>query len=278
MRVDLHIHTHASDGTWSPSQLVDKVRAAGIGLFAAIDHNSMDSVAECEALALRHGLRFLRGVEISASLNGILYHILAYGIDPANPALRQLLVSNAQHEKDADLECIHILQGDNLPVDPAAYKSYENNPSRGGWKGLNYLIDQGICADVDDFFGRLFDAHRPLPLPVYPKPAEVFPIILAAGGTPILAHPGANWLQITEEVVADFRQAGLRGLECYTSYHNKEATQRFLKWCGRHDLLITGGSDCHGDYVSNRKIGVPSIELADLRLGELENAILGIQE
>jgi 3',5'-nucleoside bisphosphate phosphatase len=276
MKVDLHIHTHASDGSWSPTQLVNKVRAAGIGLFAAIDHNSMDSVAECEELALKSGLSFLRGVEISASLNGILYHILAYGINPANATLRQLLASNSQHEKDADLECIHILQRDNFPVDPAAYLAYKNNPARGGWKGLNYLLDQGICTDVDDFFGRLFDRHRPLPIPAYPQPAEVFSIIRAAGGTPILAHPGASWLQITEKVVEEFRQSGLQGLECYTSYHNKDATQRFLKWCRDRDLLITGGSDCHGDYVSNRKLGVPSIELADLRLGELEKAILGI--
>lgn len=276
MRVDLHIHTQASDGTWSPPQLVERVRTAGIGLFAVIDHNTMDSVAACEALAHKSGLRFIRGVEISAGLNGILYHILAFGIDPANAALHRLLDSNSRQEELVDLECIHILQRDNFPVNPAEYEAYENNPARGGWKGLNYLIDHGVCTDVDDFFGRLFDERRPLPSPVYPKPAEIFAVILAAGGVPILAHPGANWLHITEEVLEDFRQDGMRGLECYTSYHNIDTTQRFLKWCRRHDLLITGGSDCHGDYVPNRKLGVPSIELTDLRLGELEKAIIDI--
>jgi 3',5'-nucleoside bisphosphate phosphatase len=274
MKVDLHIHTQASDGTWSPAQLVEQVRTAGISLFAVIDHNSMDSVAACEALALKSGLRFLRGVEISASLNNVLYHILGYGIDPANAALHRLIDSNSLQEQAAELECIRILQRDNFPVDPAAYEAYKNNRARGGWKGLNYLIDQGICTDVDDFFGRLFDKNRPLPFPMYPKPEEVFSIIRSAGGTPILAHPGANWLSITEEVLDDFKQAGLRGLECYTSYHNHDMTQRFLKWCRHHDLLITGGSDCHGDYVSNRKLGVPSIDLTDLRLEELEKAII----
>jgi 3',5'-nucleoside bisphosphate phosphatase len=274
MKVDLHIHTQASDGTWSPAQLVKQVRTAGIGLFAVIDHNSMASVAACEALALASGLHFLRGVEISASLDGILYHILAYGIDPTNAALQRLLASNSGQEEAAETEGIRILQRDNFPVDPAAYEAYINNPARGGWKGLNYLIDRGICADVDDFFSRLFDKGRPYPFPIYPKPAEVFSTILAAGGTPILAHPGANWLHIAEEVLEDFRQAGMRGLECYTSYHNLDLTQRFLKWCRRHDLLITGGSDCHGDYAPNRKLGAPSIELSDLHLGELAKAII----
>jgi predicted metal-dependent phosphoesterase TrpH len=274
MKVDLHIHTQASDGTWSPAQLVDRVCAAGIGLFASIDHDSMDSVAACEALALKAGIHFLRGVEISATLDGILYHILAYGIDPANAALRRLLDSNSRQAEAMDLECIRLLHRDQFPVDSAAYEAYVNDPGRGGWKGLNYLIDRGICTDVDDFFYRLFDEHRPIPLPIYPKPAEVFAIVLAAGGVPILAHPGANWLRITEEVLDDFRHAGLRGLECYTSYHNTDMTQRFLKWCRSHDLLISGGSDCHGDYVSNRKLGAPAIQLADLRLGELEKAII----
>jgi 3',5'-nucleoside bisphosphate phosphatase len=273
MKVDLHIHTQASDGSWTPAQLVERVRAAGIGLFAAIDHDSIDSVAACEALARESGLRFLRGAEFSTTLNGNLYHMLAYGFDPANEALRRLLDSNHQQHEAADLEYLHILRRDNFPIDMASYEAYENNPARGGWKVLNYLIDQGICADVDDFFSRLFGKDRPMPVPTFPSPTEVISIVVAAGGVPILAHPGAQWLNTAEEVLEDFRQAGIRGLECYTSYHDTDATRHFVAWCQRHDLLITGGSDCHGDFVPNRKLGVPEIAHTDLRLGELENAI-----
>ena len=274
MRVDLHIHTQASDGTWTPAQLVERVRAAGIDLFAAIDHDSIDSVAACEVLARKSGLCFLRGVEFSTTLNGKLYHMLAYGFNPANEALRRLLDSNQRQHEVTDLECLHVLQRDNIPVDMAAYDAYKNNPARGGWKGLNYLIDMGICTDVDDLLNRLFGKHRPMPFPTFPSPTEIISIVVAAGGVPILAHPGAQWLGITEEVLEDFCQAGIRGLECYTSYHNMDTARHFAEWCRRHDLLITGGSDCHGGFVPDRKLGVPSIALADLRLGELENAII----
>jgi predicted metal-dependent phosphoesterase TrpH len=274
MKVDLHIHSQASDGTWSPAQLVEQVRAAGIDIFAAVDHDCMASVAACEALALESGLRFLRGVEISTTMNGNLYHMLAYGFDSSNIALRRLLDSNYRQHEATDLECLHILQRDNFPVDLGAYEAYENDPARGGWKALNYLIDLGICTGVDDFLSRLFGKHRPMPFPTFPSPAEIVAIIVAAGGVPILAHPGAQWLNNIEAVLEDFRHAGIRGLECYTSYHNPDAAQRFVAWCRRHDLLITGGSDCHGDFVPNRKLGVPPITDNDLRLGELGSAII----
>jgi 3',5'-nucleoside bisphosphate phosphatase len=274
MRVDLHIHSQASDGTWTPEQLVEHVCATGIELFAAIDHDSVASVAACETLARRAGIHFLRGVEICSTLNGNLYHILAYGIDPANASLLRLLDSNQQQHDITDIEGLQILQRDNFPVSLSDFEIYKNNPARGGWKALNYLIDRGLCTGVDDCFNRLFGKHRPMPFPVFPSPAEVLPTIAAAGGVPILAHPGAQWINIEEEVLEEFRRVGIRGLECYTSYHNVDATRRFVEWCRRHDLLITGGSDCHGDYAAGRKLGVPSISLTDLRLGELETSII----
>ncbi len=278
MKVDLHIHTQASDGTWTPAQLVERVCSAGIGLFAAIDHDSINSVAACEALAIKSGLQFMRGVELSTTLNGILYHMLAYGIDPANASLRRLLAENQQRHDAMDLDCLRLLQTDGIPIDIAAFEAYQNNPARGGWKGLNFLIDQGICTGVDDCFSRLFGDHRPMPLPTFPSPAEIIPIVLEAGGVPILAHPGAQWIGISDEVLESFHQTGLRGLECYTIYHDAAMTRRFVDWCRSHDMLITGGSDCHGSYTPKRGLGVPSIEYSDLRLGELANAIISSTE
>ncbi|MBN1566917.1 MAG: PHP domain-containing protein [Acidobacteria bacterium] len=274
MKADLHIHTQASDGTWTPAHLVEHVRAAGIGLFAAIDHDSTDSVTACEELALKTGLRFLRGAEISTTFKGNLYHMLAYGIDPANEGLRLLLAANQKLHDATDLECLRLLQRDSFPVDIQSFEAYENNPARGGWKGLNYLIDRGICTGVEDCLSRLFGDHRPMPFPTFPEPADIIRVVADAGGVPVLAHPGARWISITDGILEDFLHAGLRGLECYTSYHDPATSRRFVEWCNRHDMLITGGSDCHGDFVPERKLGVPSISLSDLRLGELRRAIV----
>ncbi len=278
MRVDLHIHTQASDGTWTPAQLVERVRAAGIGLFAVADHDSVGSVAACEALVRGSGLRFLRAVEVSTTWNGNLYHIVAYGIDPAatagSAALCRLLDTNRRMLEDSNLESLYVLLRDGFPIDLAAYEAYENDPARGGWKGLNFLVDQGLCADVRDYFDRIFNAERPAPFPVFPAPEEVIATIVGAGGVPILAHPGSPWLPISEDILETFRRAGIRGLECYTNYHDEAMTRRFVAWCQQHDLLITGGSDCHGEFAPSRKLGFPPIETSDLRLGELEERII----
>ncbi len=274
MRVDLHIHSQASDGTWTPVELVANVRATGIELFAVIDHDSVDSVAECEALARAAGLRFLRGVEISSTQDGNLYHILGYGIDPSNASLLRMLDANQRRHDAIDRECLHILKHDNFPVDLDDFEAYENDRSRGGWKALNYLIDLKLCTGVDDCFNRLFGKHRPIPCPDYPAPAEVLQTIAGAGGVPILAHPGAQWVNSEEGVLESFREMGLRGLECYTSYHKPEVAEGFAGWCRQRDLLITGGSDCHGNYATGRKLGVPAVDHTDLYLGDIENAIL----
>ncbi|MBU1879994.1 MAG: PHP domain-containing protein, partial [Chloroflexi bacterium] len=160
-----------------------------------------------------------------------------------------------------------------LPIDLAAYDVYENDPERGGWAGLNFLIDNGLCADVQDYFDGLF-AGRKLPFPMFPAPAEVVAVITGAGGVPILAHPGSRWLPITDEVLEAFHRAGVRGLECYTSYHDAVQTRRFVEWCQRHDALITGGSDCHGAFAPDRHVGQPPVTLADLRLDELADVIV----
>jgi len=275
MRVDLHIHSQASDGTWTPIELVANVRTAGIELFAVIDHDSVDSVAECGALALGAGLRFIRGVEISSTLDGNLYHILGYGIDPANDSLQQILYENQRRHDAIDMECLQILKRDGFPVDLEDYETYTNDRSRGGWKALNYLIDLRLCTGVDDYFNRLFGTHRPMPFPVFQAPAEILETIAAAGGVPILAHPGAQWVNSDERILEEFLRMGLRGLECYTSYHKPEVTARFADWCRRRGLLITGGSDCHGDYTAGRKLGIPIVEHTDIYLGDIENAILG---
>ena len=85
---------------------------------------------------------------------------------------------------------------------------------------------------------------------------------------PILAHPGASLdhTAVTEEALSPFLDYGIAGLECYSCYHNEATTRFCLDWCARHDLLVTGGSDCHGGFVG-RELGVPAVDVADLRLG-----------
>jgi predicted metal-dependent phosphoesterase TrpH len=276
MRTDLHIHTTASDGRWTPEQVVTEVQARGIGLFAIADHDSAASVPRAEALAREAGLAFLRGVEISTLLDGQLFHVLAYGFDVDDAGLAALLRENRAKLDQQNDSIVHRLIAVGYEIDPDDYAAYEYDHARGGWKVLNFLIDRGFCTGPRDYFDKLVN---PLPTewPAFPHPADVAAVIRQAGGAPILAHPGASmrYMGITDETLRAFVDFGIVGLECYACYHDEATTRFFVDWCERHDLLITGGSDSHGGFVG-RELGVPVVDTADLRLGELaERAIVG---
>lgn len=274
MRVDLHIHTIASDGCWTPERVVTEAQAQGIGLLAIADHDTIASVPLTAALVREAGLAFLRGVEVNTRLEGNLFHILAYGFDPDNPALTALLRENRARLDQFNEDVVHCLIAAGYPIDLNDYAAYEYDPSRGGWKALNFLIERGFCTDVRDYIRNLL-AHLSIDYPPFLHPAQVITIIRQADGVPILAHPGANLrrVNVMDEILALFVDFGIRGLECYSPNHDDAMTRFCLDWCNRHGWLVTGGSDCHGGFAG-RKLGVPSIDGADLRLGELEERIV----
>lgn len=273
MRTDLHIHTQASDGCWTPQRLIVELQARGIGFFAVADHDSVASVPEAERLAREAGLAFLRGVEVSAVLEGHLFHVLAYGFDLDNPTFAALLRENQATLNHFSEDVLHRLAAAGCEVDLDDYAIYEYDRARGGWKALNFLIDRGLCTDVGDYFRNLI-AHLPNEAPQFPHPAEVIAAIRRASGVPILAHPGISLRHagITDQALRPLLDSGMAGLECYSHYHDEATTRTCLDWCTGQDLLITGGSDCHGGFVK-RELGVPPIDMADLRLGELEERI-----
>lgn len=274
MYADLHIHTTASDGCWAPEELITQVRAAGIGFFAIADHDSLTNVIRTAQLARQARLAFLPAAEVSALMNGIAMHILAYGVNPTDPGLNRMLEQNRALLEWADEEMLRRLAKAGYPLSLEAYARYEHEPSRGGWKALNFLIDNGICRDVHDFMARFFvEGIRP-PWPDFPHPAEVCQTISAAGGLPVLAHPGSSLdaQRLNEKGLVPFLEFGIAGLECYTPHHDDAATGACLAFCARHDLLITGGSDCHGGFAG-RRLGVPPVRVEDLRLGPLEEAL-----
>jgi predicted metal-dependent phosphoesterase TrpH len=276
MRADLHIHTTASDGTWTPEEVVEHVQEAGIGLFAIADHDTLEGALAVADLVRRtpNAPAFLLAVEISTLLDGALVHILGYGVRPDHPSLNDLLRANQARLEWVNEETLRRMARAGYPVDLEAYAVYPNDPRRGGWKGLNFLIDAGLCRDVRDFFERIFvDPIRP-PAPDFPRPAEAIARIREAGGVPILAHPEGSFRDgPIEEALAPFLEFGIAGVECHSPYHSPETTARCRTFCARHGLLVTGGSDCHGSFT-DRQLGVPPVMMDDLRLGPLEGLIV----
>lgn len=267
VRADLHIHTTASDGTWTPAELVRHALAAGLGLIAVTDHDSVGNVEETGRLARAAGLAFLPASEICATKNGIMFHILGYGIDIGNKELQELLAHNWNLLLDKDVESIRLLADEGWAVDPEEYARYDYDRRRGGWKALAYLIDKGFCTGVGDYFRDIFTPEHNLGFPEFPPISQVIKAIHAAGGAALCAHAASGFhgpgLGNVLELLAD---EPLDGFECYHSGHSAQDTQKLLAHCRAGGLMISGGSDCHGSFVPGRFLGEPHVCRGDLCL------------
>jgi predicted metal-dependent phosphoesterase TrpH len=268
MRVDLHIHSTASDGRWSPPEIVERVRHTGIALFAVADHDTVASVLPTAHLAAQAGLGFLHAVEISTTLDGSLFHILGYGIDAERIALQRLLAENRERMESVDRLSIRTLIAAGYEITMQEYEDYEHDPARGGWKALSLFIDRGFCRDVTGFFQELFVGDMALEMPDFCPPERAIATIHRAGGLAVCAHPGHSARQTGLAALDALTELGLDGLECYSPYHDPAMTERLVAYARSQELLITAGSDCHGGFV-NRALGQPKAHLDDLNLGPL---------
>ncbi|MCR4442657.1 MAG: PHP domain-containing protein [Peptococcaceae bacterium] len=277
MRADLHIHTTASDGSWTPGMLVGALKKKGISMFSVTDHDSVSNLSETQELAREEGLCFIPGVEISTSVQGNLFHILGYGIDPANRRLNELLQHNTDLMNKKDDDSIRTLIKQGYRLDFEKYRNYRDDGTRGGWKALNFLIDEGLCKDAGDFFTNLFTEKYRLEFPVFPPPEEVIKTVTEAGGVPFLAHPAGNLHKRLNlpEVLEHFTQLGITGIECWHPEHDREEVNFCLDWCRKGRLDISGGSDCHGVFIKTRQLGNPQVFLEQLKLDRLKS-YLGI--
>lgn len=182
VRADLHIHTTASDGTWTPAELIAEAQKQQLGLIAVTDHDSVANVAEAMTLAATAGITVLPAAEICSTKEDLSFHILGYGIDIHNKQLLELMQHNEALLEQKDVDSIHLLARDGWPVDEAEFARYTYDRRRGGWRALAYLIDKGLCTGVGDFFKRIFTPEHDLGFPEFPPISEVITAIHAAGG------------------------------------------------------------------------------------------------
>lgn len=261
--IDLHLHTTASDGCSTPDVLIRQLRAAGIDTFAIADHDTVAAVAETADLAVRAGLRFIPGVEITAVHRRKDVHVLAYFVDAGSPALRsffeascadRLRRARAMGEKLAEL---------GVPVDIDALIEASGGPNSG--KSIarpsvaRALVDAGHVASVQEAFDRYLANDRPAYVPrVGASPAAVIDLVRSAGGITSFAHPGTTGM---DELIPEMVDAGLDAIECYHSEHSPEVTERYLRCADQYGLAVSGGSDFHGEGTRRAeclgRVGLP---------------------
>jgi predicted metal-dependent phosphoesterase TrpH len=270
MAIDLHLHTNASDGTLSPEALMTTAAKLNLTAVSITDHDSTDSLATGATLAAKFAVGFIPGVEVSASYTPDLsIHILGYGVDPQHPMLRQVLAQNQRAWDQSENDSIAALERLAIKIDPARYNYWKTHSEAGGWPLFNTLKEMGLVSTVNEYFGKYFGQGKPAYITIsFASPEEVIKSIKAAGGVPVLAHPVLyeedNLKLISKPAFQRTLLAwGLEGMEAIAHCHTTAETADLISFCQENNLLITGGSDYHGEFAG-RQLGTPVVDDAYL--------------
>lgn len=244
MRIDLHLHTAASDGLLEPVALVQAVRTAQVQVFSVTDHDTVDGLDEASHAADVAGLTLVPGVELSAYWGAVEFHILGYFIDPANAALGAFLrgTRGARHARlHAMLGRLHAM-GMGVPATDVLARARNGNVGRPHL--ARTLVERGYVGSTEEAFDRYLGTDKPA---YVPRPdvsvQDAIGVIRKAGGIASLAHPG---LHNRDEAIPHLMAAGLAAIEVYHPKHAFGRAGRYRRLARRHDLLVTGGSDFHG--------------------------------
>ncbi len=244
--IDLHLHTTASDGILTPSELVLRARAAGLSVISITDHDTTGGSEAAQVFARDAGLQLVAGIEITAVADGRDVHVLGYFIDTASESLRALLDRQGEDRVRRVAETGDRLAALGCPIDVAPIlAAAARGKSVGRPQIAAALVDAGYVRTPDEAFERFLEAGGAAYVPrTGASPAAVIDIVHAAGGIASLAHPG---LTPRDQLIAPLAAAGLDALEARHSDHDAATEARYRALAADLGLLITGGSDFHGD-------------------------------
>lgn len=267
LRADLHVHTTASDGTLSPAELVAAALAAGLRAVGICDHDSTEGVGPAGSAARGTSLDVVPGVEINTSSSGLEVHVLGYCYRPGAPKLTSLLARIREERQDRMRRMVDRLSAAGHPVRLERVRELAGEGAIARPHLARALVEAGIAESEMDAFSRFLTPGRPGYVERYKlAPVEAVRAVLAAGGVPVLAHPG---LIGRDEIIGELVDAGLVGLEVYHIDHSPEQVERYLGIARRYGLLVTGGSDFHGPGHGHESslgdVFVPYSAVAELR-------------
>lgn len=244
-RADLHIHTIASDGTYTPSQVVEAAHNIGLGAIAITDHDTVDGIDEALAAGQELGVEVIPGIEISTIYGSgdVEAHILGYFIDHKNPGLldRLQVLKNARQDRAKIM--VELLNKAGVPVSLDRVMEI----ARGGAVGRPHVAkairEIGAASSMDAAFGRFLVPGCPAFVPRYKlAPLEAVQIIREYGGVACCAHVAKLK---RDELVVDLIGKGLEAIEVYHPDHNSAGIRFYEKFARKRGLIATGGSDAH---------------------------------
>ncbi len=257
--VDLHTHSTASDGTFSPKELVRLAKATGLFALALTDHDTVDGLREAEEEARVQGLNFVPGVEISVKFDGPGHcHILGYFVDKNSGILNETLAVLKDARKRRNETMVKKLRDLGVEITLEELEKVAGGGEIGRPHVARLLVEKGVVKSVEEAFERFLKKGAAAYVPkARLSPQEAFHAIKKAGGLCVLAHPVHLKLSPKElaNYISSLKSLGLDGIEAYYTDHSPEFTQLCLELAKRHGLLVTGGSDFHGHNKPHIKLG-----------------------
>jgi predicted metal-dependent phosphoesterase TrpH len=246
--IDLHLHTTASDGRLSPAQLVARAAAAGLTTISVTDHDTVAGIAEATEVAAAARIRVVPGIEITSVDQERDVHMLAYFFDPASALLASLLERQRALRVSRVREIAARLESLGMPLDVETIllsAAARPGSSVGRPQLARELIRSGYVSSVQEAFDAWLATGRPAFVPRSgPSPAAVVEAIHEAGGVASMAHPGVTR---RDDLIRPLVDRGMDAIEVYHSDHSPQDEQTYSGIAARLGILVTGGSDFHGE-------------------------------
>jgi hypothetical protein len=272
VRIDLHAHTSASDGTDAPAQLLAAAAAAGLDVVAITDHDTTAGWAEAAAAVPLHDVALVRGMEISCAVDGISVHLLSYLHDPAHPELAAE-VDEARASRETRAERMVELLSADYDISWSDVVSHARpGASLGRPHMADALVRKGIVATRDEAFADILGSRGGYYVGHYAIDARrAVRLVRAAGGVPVMAHPMAHrrGRVVSDAVVGQLAAAGLGGIEAFHPDHDDANVRHARALAEDLGLLVTGSSDYHGTGKVTR-LGAHTTDSAVLQQIEAE--------
>ncbi len=251
---DLHVHSSFSDGTFSPHAIVAQARKAGLACISITDHDTVDAIDPAvEAAGPSGEFEVLTGIELTAESKGQEIHILGYLFDHKDKDLLKMLKNMQDIRVKRIYEICKKLKEHKVVMEPQDIFNLAGSGSIGRLHVARALYKKGHVGSIAEAFYRYIGDKGPAYVGKFKMtPKEAIGWILKVKGVPVLAHP---YTLDDSALISDFVKAGIMGIEVFYAEHSEYQKKEFIKIAEKYNLLLTGGSDCHGEAKEVVRMG-----------------------
>lgn len=271
MKIDLHTHSTASDGLYSPSELVQHASEAGLSLIALTDHDTTNGLEEARAAGAIRNLEVLPGIEVNTDHANTEVHVLGYLLEYQQAAFQQTLQTLRDMRVTRAQRMVEKLQGIGLNITWERVRELAAG-AVGRPHVAAALVEKGYAESVAGAFNRYLGRDKPGYVPRYKlAPLDAIRLINSVHGVPVMAHPAG--IPDLEQLLPSLCEAGLGGIEVYYGEYDPPTVERLKQLADTYYLIPTGGSDYHGPGIHPTPLGardVPEESVRRLRLSAEE--------